>query len=259
MDFSDFFLYTEKAVSEGLDVGFRLFGAGHIMWLTAILAAAILVSRKYGGLTEAKKSRLRKQMALYLLFSEIAKDTMIVAVGADIMGYLPLHLCSFAIAGLIADAFLPNQKITGQLITYAFAPGATAALLFSNWTELPVFLNAISIHSFIFHAVIVVYFVMRFTSGEIEIEYVGVWKSLLMLALVSVPVLVFDIITDTNYLFLYKGQDGSPLEFIWDIMGDRFGLAGFLFGYVLLAVAVLNICFVIFSSISRRLKQRNIA
>lgn len=257
MDFSNFFLYTEKAVSEGLDVGFSLFGSGHIKWLVATVVAAVLVTGKYAGFSEDRRTRTRKNMALYLLFSEIAKDTMIVLVGADIMGYLPLHLCSFAIFGLLVDAFNPEQKITGSLLAYGFAPGALSALLFSNWTELPVFMNAMSIHSFIFHAVIVIYFVMRFANGEIEITYSGVWKTLLAMIIVSIPVLIFDIVTDTNYLFLYKGQDGSPLEFIWDILGVRFGLPGFLAGYFLLAIVVLHICFVLYSYFSLAIRPKN--
>lgn len=256
MDFTYFFLHTEKAISENLDVGFEHFSPEHLIWLLATSLAAYFIAKVYKASNKTKRSRIKKILALYLLISEIAKDALVLIVGANIMDYLPLHLCSFAIAGLMADAYIPNQKITGQLIAYAFAPGATAALLFSNWTVLPVFLNIFSIQSFIFHGVIVIYFVMKFASGEIDLCYSGIWKSLAMMITVAIPVLLFDMMTDRNYLFIYKVQENSPLEFIWDIFGTKYGLPGYLAGYLALAIVVLHICFLFYRSISVR--RRNI-
>jgi len=167
VSFDHFWLYTEKAAADNTDVGFTLFSGGHLVWLAAMAALMIIVVRLYLGSSPGRRIGIRRLLALYLLVTEIVKDVIIVAVGAPLSAYLPLHLCGYAIFFLLIDAFLPEQKTTGQMIAYAFGPGALMALLFCSWTSLPLFWNFMTIHSFLFHAVILAYMIMRLAAGEI--------------------------------------------------------------------------------------------
>ena len=140
MNFEYFFIYTALIEERQLDIGFDLYCPGHLIWLCATLIACILISNWYKKKDAQQKTKIKKIFAVALLVSEILKDTWIIIVGAPFIEYLPLHLCSFAIFGLLFDAFGKRQDITGQMIAYAFFPGATSALLFCNWTEYP-FMN----------------------------------------------------------------------------------------------------------------------
>ena len=164
--------------------------------------------------------------------------------------YLPLHLCSFAIFGLMFDAFGIKRKITTQMIAFGFFPGAVAALLFCNWTCYP-FMNFMCIHSFTFHAWIVIYFVMLYRAGEIKPEYKGIWNTTKVLIVVAVPVVIFNRIFDTNYLFLNEASEGSPLVAVWDIFGTRFGLPGYIAGAILLAIIVFHILFIVYNALEK--------
>lgn len=239
MNFEYFFIYTKLIEEQQLDIGFQLYSPGHLIWLGALLIMGIILSSWYKKQKQQLQLKTRKMMAVGLLLSEILKDGIIIAVGAPFIEYLPLHLCSFAIFGLLYDAFGKNRKLSTQMIAYAFFPGATAALLFCNWTEYP-FLNYMSIHSFLFHGVIVFYFLMLYRSGEIVPNYKGIWKTMKVIGAVAPFVFVFNLFTGQNYLFLNEASPGSPLVPIWNIFGTTFGLPGYLFGVILLVIVVFH-------------------
>ncbi len=238
-----FFYYTAIIEEKSLyDIGFKLYEPKHLLWLVATVIACVLFSNWYKTLTDAKKLKTKKFFAVALLISEIAKDLVLWVHGAPMMEYLPLHLCSFAILGMLVDAFGRWQSVTGQMMAYAFCPGAISALLFCNWIELP-FLNYLNIHSFVFHAWIVIYFVMLYRAGEIKPVYSGIWKTIGIVAILAIPIVPFNLTFDQNYLFLNEASEGSPLVPVWNIFAPSFGLPGYIFGAALLVVIVFHILY----------------
>lgn len=246
MSFDNFWLYTEQALSERTNVGFELFSRGHLIWLLALAIASFITVLIYLRSGNAKQLRMRKALATYLLVAEIIKDIIIVILGAPISAYLPLHLCGYAIFFLMIDAYFPKQKITGQLVAYAFGPGALMALIFCSWTMLPLFWNFMTIHSFIFHAVILTYLIMRLADGEIRPDYKGVWISLLTIGLLAIPAYLVDMKTGYNYMFIYEVQRNSPLEPIWEIFGVRWGKPGYVVGAFLLVCVIFHALYLIY-------------
>ncbi|MBR6528687.1 MAG: YwaF family protein [Firmicutes bacterium] len=243
----DYFFYYTKIIEEKMlfDIGFDLYCPGHLVWLAATVVACVLFSNWYKKLSDAKKTTTKKFFAVAILISEILKDLVLWLAGAPMIEYLPLHLCSFAIFGMLIDAFGRWQHITGQMFAYAFCPGAVSALLFCNWTELP-FFNYLNIHSFVFHAWIVIYFVMLYRGGEIKPAYSGIWKSIGAILPISFPIIAFNLTFDQNYLFLNEASEGSPLVPVWNIFGTSFGLPGYIFGVVLLVLVVFHVLYVVY-------------
>ena len=256
MSFDNFWVYTEQAVSEHMNIGFELYSRGHLIWLLALAVATIIMVPAYLRSSERKKAKIRKIFALGLLISEIIKDTIIILVGAPIDAYLPLHLCGYAIFFILMDAFIPRQKATGQLVAYAFGPGALAALLFCSWTTLPLFWNFITIHSFVFHRAIVTYLIMRLTAGEIRPDYKGLWLSVITMAVLAVPAYLVDMRTGYNYMFIYEVQRNSPLEIAWEIFGTRFGKPGYVFGAILLVIVIFHALYLIYGILGLRRRKR---
>lgn len=245
MNLDYFFIYSELIEKKNLDIGFDLYGMGHLIWLAVILAAAIAVSAAYVKADKKVRAKTKRIFAIAILISEILKDTILAIAGANMIEYLPLHLCSFTILAMLVHSYSHYQQVTGQLFAYALFPGATAALLFCNWTEYP-FLNYMNIHSFLFHGWIVIYFVMLYRSREIKPSYRGLWMTVLTMLIVSVPVYIFNLIFDTNYLFLNEASEGSPLVIIWELFGTRFGAPGYLAGIVIMVLIVFHILYVVY-------------
>jgi len=250
MNFEYFFLFKQQIDERQLDIGFDLYSAGHLIWLAVTIVAGILISNWYKSRSLDSQDKIRKVFAVTLAVMEVVKNIVIVIIGAPLIEYLPFHLCSFAIFGLLFDAYANKRHITTQMIAFAFFPGATAALLFCNWTHYP-FFNFMNIHSFVFHAWIVFYFLMIYRNGEIKIEYKGIWNTIKVIGAVAPFVFVFNLFTGQNYLFLNEASPGSPLVPVWDIFGTRFGLPGYVFGCVLLVLVVFHILYVVYKLLDK--------
>jgi hypothetical integral membrane protein (TIGR02206 family) len=256
MNFDNFWLYTEKANALNTDVGFELYSKGHLIWLLILAVCALILIPMYLRSKDSKQLRMRKGFALFLLITEFIKDIIVIIIGAPITAYLPLHLCGYAIFFFLLDAYLPKQKITGQLIAYAFGPGALMALLFCSWTMLPLFWNFMTIHSFLFHGAIVIYLIMRLSDGEIRPTYKGLWISVLTVALLAVPAYLVDMKTGYNYMFIYEVQRNSPLEPIWEIFGVRWGKPGYVAGAVLLVIVIFHAFYLLYGILGFRKNKR---
>ena len=251
-----FFINTLKIEERGLDIGFDLYCPGHLIWLVAIAAAAVVMTGYYMKQTEEQREKTRKFFAIALLCSEILKDAIVIVIGAPMKGYLPLHLCGLAIFVMLWDAFGKNKRISGQMLTYAFLPGAISALLFCNWTEYP-FFNFMCIHSFVFHGWIVIYVVMLYAAGEIMADYKGLWTTAGILAVCAVPIYILNTLIEENYLFLNEASEGSPLVFLWDVFGTRFGAPGYIASFAVLLLTVFHVLYLVYRCINKN-KEKNI-
>ncbi len=252
----EYFFYYKAIIEEkGLDIGFKLYEPKHLIWLAVTVIACVLFSNWYKTLDTAKKIKTKKFFAVAILISEIAKDLVLWLSGAPMIEYLPLHLCSFAIFGMLTDAYGKWQHVTGQMLAYAFCPGAISALLFCNWVELP-FFNYLCIHSFVFHAWIVIYFVMLYRAGEIKPVYSGIWKTIGIVLIAAIPVIPFNLAFDQNYLFLNEASEGSPLVPIWNIFAPQFGLPGYIVGVALLVIVVFHILYGMYIALDKLAHKR---
>ena len=251
----DFLAMEEK----GIYLGFDLYSPKHLIWLAAIAAAVWLVSGWYKGLNDRKdggrkQRRARGIFAAAIVLSEIYKDSVLMMTGNFRADYLPFHLCSFAIFAMAADAFVEKQRVTGQLIAYAFMPGALMALLFCNWTEYP-FWNFMNIHSFLFHGWIVCYGVMELRGGRIKPSYRGIWQTAGLLGALAVPLFWFNRAFGTNFMFLNEASEGSPLVILWEIFGTKYGHPGYLAAAAVLVIAVFHVLWLGYRLLGRGSKK----
>ena len=110
-----FFINTLKIEERGLDIGFDLYCPGHLIWLVAIAAAAVVMTGYYMKQTEEQREKTRKFFAIALLCSEILKDAILIVIGAPMKGYLPLHLCSINIFLIALHAWKPSRLLDNFL------------------------------------------------------------------------------------------------------------------------------------------------
>lgn len=216
-----FFINKYYIEQEGLDIGFQLYDPAHLAWLALMALMITWITRMYCRRDERGRDRMRKVIAFTMLGMELAKDAVVIAVGWWNPGYLPFHLCGLAIFAVLADAFCRKQKVTGQLILFAFMPGALSALLFANWTMYPFYVY-MCIHSFVYHALIVAYAVMAFAAKEVVPEYKGLWKSVAAIVIIAVPVYFINLLFaehQPNFMFLMEASPGSPLVPVWNLAG----------------------------------------
>ena len=127
----------------------------------------------------------------------------------------------------------PWSKNCGQILYSVCFPGAMCALLFPDWTMFPI-LHFQSIHSFVYHTLLVQVSLAPVVTGRIRPGLRQVWKSMAFLVAVAIPVGVLNRLLHTNYMFLGHPSADSPLE----LLGNIPGRYGYLAGYFLLVLAV---------------------
>lgn len=228
------------------EVGFSHFDWGHltVLIVLALVSAAVV----FWGCRQPEERRLKleKAMALTMLVLELLKDFILAQIGALDLGYLPLHLCSMAMFICLYWAWHPWSEGAGQLLWSLCFTGGMAALLFPDWTDMPLW-HFQSIHSFLYHALLVQFSLLAVVSGQARPSLRNAWKAGAFLAAAAVPVYAFDRAFGMNYMFLLRPVPGTPLELCTRLPGQ----GGYLVGYALLVAVVLVLLNLPFSLLRR--------
>ena len=214
-----YFWYTYHDLPDG--VGFSYFGVKHLTALGVIVVCIILCSLLFRRLTETGQDRMLKIIAVLTAGGEVIKDSFLLYVGHMSMEYLPLHLCSFAIIVFLAHAFMKESRLKnalGEISWCLLLPGSICALLFPNWKAYPMF-TFMNLHSFYWHALLVLYPILLLISGRIRPTLKHWWYPVVFLLIVVPPVYLFDVKTGYNYMFVNVPMAGTPLETLYDVLG----------------------------------------
>ena len=199
------FLDTVETIGPGL--GFSLFSPLHLLWLVIFLLTTLICCHFYQR--SQRQDVWRKWMAGLLLADELFKHVCLLAGGNFLLKYLPLHLCSINIFLIALHAWKP-QRLLGHFLYLVCIPASIAALLFPTWSSLPP-CNFMHIHSFTVHILLASIPIILTAVGEIKpsIKYLPGCLAILLGG--GAIALVFNLIFDTNFMFLMSAPKGSPL------------------------------------------------
>ena len=222
--FFDFTIGPEAA-------GFGQFSAAHGLYLAAAALSALLLCLFYRRLDIGKRRRLCLALASSALALQLLRAVLLIISGNYTIGRLPLHLCAMAVYISFFHA-LRGGRLLGQFL-YAFCmPGAAAALLFPDWSYYPA-LHFMTLSSFVLHILVFCYVLVQVSGGDIRPEGKSLPQCLGIMLAIAIPVYVFDVLTNTNYLFLNWPSPASPLELFAFL-----GRPGYVLGYLPLIAVV---------------------
>ncbi len=225
-----YFWETSGSIENG--VGFAHFDLCHILWLCAFVAVTVGVSLLYRRCDPRRRRILRLTVAGLIVADELAKLILLTATGLWTVNYLPLQLCTINIFLIVAHVIKPNRVLDNFLYLICI-PAALAALLFPTWTKLPP-ANLMHIHSFSVHILLALYPIMLTVGGDIRPRVRQVWRCVLLLVAMAIPVYLVNRWLDTNYMFLMEAEAGNPLLLFEEAFGNH--LIGF---PVILAAVIL--------------------
>ena len=224
------FFVTSEHIPEG--VGFQTFDATHILWLLAGLVFCVAACIFYLRLSVEKQKTVLKVLGAYIFLQEMVKNLVLILLGEFSWGYLPFHLCGINILLIAFDVFKQTKTVRSFLYYFAI-PGAMLALLFPNWTEMPVW-NFFHIHSFTIHILLVLYPLLLVTTGQAATDLRSACKGVALLVAMAIPVYGLNLLWDTNFMFLMRPDSGNPLELFEKLLGSH------LWGFpILLPVVIL--------------------
>ncbi len=201
------------------DAGFSHYDATHIFWLVLFAVSAVVCCLLYRKCGEKGRRRWRYIMAGLIVADEIYKVVTLLAIGLYTVNYLPIQLCSINIILIAIHAVKPSKLLDNFLYAVCI-PAALLALLFPTWTRLPL-ANFMHIHSFTVHILLALYPLMLTVGGDIKPSAKKIPHVLLLLVALAIPVYIFNLIFDTNYMFLMYAEKGNPLYLFEQLTGNH--------------------------------------
>ncbi len=237
----DFFTNTGTG-----EAGFALFDAVHFAWIAAVAISAAVLCLVHRRLSDSGRRRLQRGFCLTMFSLYLLRQLVLMLVGDYGVHYLPLHLCGMSLYIETIDSLFPN-RFTRELGYAVCMPGALMGLLYANWGNLPLW-NYISITSFIFHGMMIIYPLLYLTAGQHRPSPKRLPLCFGFLCAVSLPVYFFNRHFGTNYMFLAAPSAGSPL--VW--FEKLFGNPGYLLGFVIMIAILWAVMYLPFGLTERR-------
>lgn len=214
------------------DVGFSPLGKAHLLLLCALGVGIALFVWRCCRMEQSRRLRLLRGVCIFMVVLELLKDLILAVQGAFSVGYLPLHLCSLAMFICLFWAYRPGWDGAGQCLYSLCLSGGVAALVFPDWSRMPLW-HFQSLHSFFYHALLVAVPLAAVCSGMVRPRVSKVWKPMVFLLLAAAPVYGLNLLLGTNFMFLRRPVAGTPLVLCARCPG------GYLLGFGLLAASVL--------------------
>lgn len=265
--FAYFFAYQNELPE---NAGFQIYGPEHFLWLGGIVACLILFCLFFSRSALPIRERILNAVVFFALFLTFSQDVILTIIGQMSLHTLPFHLCDLAtFVYLIQRAIYLREMYTvqafdgpdfrsrhketcfsavlGEISLTLLMPGAVLGILFPVWTPYPI-LNFMTIHGFIYHAMVILYPLLLFADGQVQPRFSHIWYPVAFLCCVVPPVLFFDRKFQTNYMYLNHAPEKTPIRYL----ENRIGNPGYLVGYALLIFLMIIAVYWIFYLIIRK-------
>ncbi len=226
-----FWTFDKGALPPGS--GFAMYGPLHLAVLLCVGIACLAVCLLYRRAQPRTRRVMLRSVALLGVALELAKQVaLLVLLPAYPIDQLTLHLCGICTVLNAVYAFWPGKTL-GEIVYSLALPGALGALLFPDWTAYPP-ANFFCLQSFIIHGTILCFALMALTSGQLQPSIKNLWRPALFLLAIAAIMLPLNRLLGTNFFFLSSPAPGSPLEFLYNLLGG----VGYYFGLAALVAAI---------------------
>lgn len=228
----DFFLYNMELPEAG---GFEMFGTCHLLWLTGIGIFSCWLGRFFSFATKSKKEQIRKIFGIAFPGIAILREIVLLITGHFEPDMYPFHLCNMSL--WVGTVYIwCRSRFAGVVYVLLCLPAAALALVFPGWTRYPL-TTFMHIHDFVFHGLVVAFGWSLVRSREIVPHWKELWSPLLFGILGCVIMYYVNMCLDTNFWFVNKPSEDSPLSWIY----NGLGAGGYKIGLLLFCTAVVTI------------------
>lgn len=143
----------------------------------------------------------------------------------NINEYVPLYYCSLLLYSGICSSFGKGKikRVGDVFLATGGIVGGIIFILFPS-TSLPTYpmLHLVSIHSFIFHGVMVYLGLLINLTNYIELEKTDIIYYSILISIICIIAYIVNQIFGSNLMFISKNFPGTFIEFIYNLMGRFF-------------------------------------
>ncbi|MBQ2836041.1 MAG: YwaF family protein [Clostridia bacterium] len=194
--------------------------------LMAITIIGIIIALKY-TVNRKDVQTIIKKCTIFVCVCEIIIITFkIINDGtSNINNYVPLYYCSLLIyAGLLSSFGKAKLKRAGDvfLATGGMIGGLTFIIFPTTSLLTYPMLHLVSIHSFIFHGIMVYLSLLINLTNYIQLEKKDIIYYSSFVGIICVLAYIVNNIFDSNLMFISKNFPGMPMEIIFNWAGKYF-------------------------------------
>ena len=202
--------------------GYALFTAKYFFVLAlAVLVIAAAIAA-FGRVDQKQKDRLCRVFAWVPLGMEILKFIVLLAQGCCTPNYYPIGFCSLVIYVYPVYACARNKDVREAarcIICMGMLPAALFALLFPNWIGHYRLLSYFSLHSYIWHVLMLIYPAWTWQKDREKLRGRNIAQGYAAV-LILVPLIVWlNSRFGTNYWFLAAPTDNHPFAPVYHAVG----------------------------------------
>lgn len=214
-------------------IGTPNFSPTHLSWIAVSLIFIVAVIQIYRRQDAPARKRMQRTLIILAAVLEVSRWIWAAVIGHySIVEMLPLHLCSLSIWMEMAAVF--TGKSFFKEFGYALClPGALAAVLTPDWSLYP-FFNFQYLHAVVVHSLLILIPAIWIWGDGFRPDYRRLPKCFLVLFVFALPTFFLNRFLGSNYLFLNKAPEGTPLE----AFDTWFGNPGYLVPLLITILAV---------------------
>lgn len=201
-----------------------MFGTCHLLWLFGIGIFSWWMGRFFSFSDSYVQMKLRRVLGFLFPISAVCRDIVLLLIGHFNPNEYPLHLCNMAV-WLVTIYLWTGNRFLGEIYVLLCLPAALLALVFPGWLRYP-FLNFMHIYNFLYHGLVVAVGWYFIRSNQIAPGWKDMWKPLLFGISGYLILRPVNRRMHTNFWFLNKPSYGSPLAWIYEILGKDWYLIG---------------------------------
>ena len=206
-----------------------MFTEGHIKLLIITIIGIIVALKNTTNKTKEEVKRIIKKCTIVMCFLEIIAIIFKLLTGdpKNLNNYVPLYYCSLLLyAGLLSSFAKGELKRIGDVfLATGGIIGGIVFLIFPT-TSLPAYptLHFVSLHSFLFHGIMVYLGLLINITHYIELEGRDIKYYALLVGILCVLAYIVNRIYGSNLMFISQNFPGMPIEILYNFAGKYYTL-----------------------------------
>ena len=232
-----------------------MFSIGHLILLIStilLISVALYFSR---NMNKEQIKKTIKCITIVMWVLEIIKIIFNIIIGniSNPNTYIPLYFCSLILyAGILSSFCKGKLKRVGDV--FLSTGGIIAGICFlvypsTSITIYPIF-HYISLQSFILHGAMIYLGILMNIKNYIDLEMKDIKYYFILIVIISVIAYIFNLVFDSNLMFISKNFPGTIIELIYNN-------TGILFPFVMILIQATLPFLVIYFIKNIILKQKN--
>lgn len=206
-----------------------IFTSGHIILIIATITCIIWALKNTVNKNAKEIHKIIKNITIAMLILEVVKIVFSLRDSGwlKVNDYLPLYYCSLLLyAGIFSSFAKGKLKRMGDvfLATGGIIGGVIFIIL--PTTSLPTYpmLHFISLHSFLFHGIMIYLGLLINITGYIKLRKRDIIYFSVLVGSICLISYIINGIFDSNLMFISKNFPGTPIEIIYNVTGPWFTL-----------------------------------